>query len=155
MFHIRRRPDTMPKKKKKKGPRGEMEDGGMPRYDGPEKMPFLVEIKNDMSELPNGMRYMLPLNVTEVGSDKNMAIRGQHIQLYGNDIKPRHCLIAHTAGVVTVTPASKEALTFVDGQVIHDTTMLQHGMTVKFGNKHFYRFIDPGFEEVNKSQYFY
>lgn len=147
MFHIRRRPDTMPKKKKKKGPRGEMEEPGMPRYDGPEKLPFLVEVRNDLTEVPNGMRYTLPMNVTEVGSDKNMAIRGQHIQLYGNDIKPRHCLIAHTAGVVTVTPASKEALTYVDGQVIHDTTMLQHGMAVKFGNKHLYRFIDPTFEE--------
>lgn len=80
------------------------------------------------------------------------------LQLYGNDIKPRHCLIAHTAGVVTVTPAGKDALTYVDGQLIHDTTMLQHGMTVKFGNKHLYRFIDPNhhiIDEVRSIPYLY
>lgn len=81
MFHIRRRPDTMPKKKKKKGGRGEVDERGVTAYEGPERIPFLVEVRNDLSEVPNGMRYSLPLNVTEVGSDKNMATRGQHIQV--------------------------------------------------------------------------
>lgn len=39
--------------------------------------------------------------------------------------QPRHCVIAHTEGIVTVTPCSREAETFVNGQRIFETTILQ------------------------------
>ena len=60
---------------------------------------------------------------------------------------PRHCVIAHTEGIVTVTPTSREAETYVERQRIYETTMLKHGMTVQFGKSYAYRFCDPKFED--------
>ena len=70
-------------------------------------------------------------------------------QLHGPDIFPRHCVFAHTEGIVTVTPTHKDAETFVDNQRIYETTMLQHGMTVRFGKGHLFRLIDPNCENVS------
>lgn len=66
----------------------------------------------------------------------------------GPDIKPRHCVIAHTEGIVTVTPTAPDAEIYVDQQPVRETTMLRHGMTIRFGRNHVYRFVDPRFEEV-------
>ncbi|KAL1476697.1 hypothetical protein MTO96_036320, partial [Rhipicephalus appendiculatus] len=60
--------------------------------------------------------------------------------LQGPGILPRHCVIAHTEGVVTVTPSQPEAETYVDGARVFDTTLLQHGATVRFGRSHLFRF---------------
>ncbi|XP_013372801.1 PREDICTED: afadin isoform X15 [Chinchilla lanigera] len=46
-------------------------------------------------------------------------------------------------GVVTVTPRSMDAETYVDGQRISETTMLQSGMKVQFGASHVFKFVDP------------
>lgn len=46
-------------------------------------------------------------------------------------------------GVVTVTPRSMDAETYVDGQRISETTMLQSGMKVQFGTSHVFKFVDP------------
>ena len=86
--------------------------------------------------------------MTEVGAQRSMAVSGQYLQLYAPDIYPRHCVIAHTDGIVTVTPTSKEADTYVENQRIHETTLLQHGMVVRFGKSSAFRFIEPRFEEV-------
>ena len=71
------------------------------------------------------------------------------LQLTGHDVPPRHCVIAHTEGIVTVTPAVRDAETFVDNHRIYETTILQHGMIVRFGRMHAFRFGDPNVEEVN------
>lgn len=46
-------------------------------------------------------------------------------------------------GVVTVTPRSMGAETYVDGQRLSETTMLQSGVTVQFGSSHVFKFVDP------------
>lgn len=46
-------------------------------------------------------------------------------------------------GVVTVTPRSMDAETYVEGQRISETTMLQSGMKVQFGASHVFKFVDP------------
>ena len=70
-------------------------------------------------------------------------------QLFGPNVQPRHCVIAHTSGIVTVTPKSRDAETYVNGQRVHETTLLQHGMTVVFGKTNAFRFFDPLWEEVH------
>ncbi len=69
-------------------------------------------------------------------------------QLYGPDIHPRHCVIAHTDGVVTVTPTSRDAETYVGGHRCYETTLLQHGVIVRFGKGNIFRFLNPAVEEV-------
>lgn len=73
-----------------------------------------------------GRQHQLHLNVTEVGTDRSSAhTGGQSLQLFGPNIQSRHCVIAHTEGIVTVTPCSRDAHTFVNGQRIYETTILQ------------------------------
>ena len=70
-------------------------------------------------------RHILHPNVTEVGSER---MGGPNLQLFGPNIQPRHCVIAHTDGLVTVTPCSRDAETYVNGQRIYETTILQVGI---------------------------
>ncbi|XP_069950170.1 afadin-like isoform X2 [Cherax quadricarinatus] len=158
MFHVRRRPaDHGPRKRKKKpvkgagggGPGGDAHDH-RPRdpYFLPDRLPFLIELGPDGSELGGtGRQHQLHLNVTEVGTDRSTHTGGQSLQLFGSNIQPRHCVIAHTEGIVTVTPCSRDADTFVNGQRIYETTILQHGCFVRFGRIHNFRFIDPQQDE--------
>ncbi|XP_014251029.1 afadin isoform X2 [Cimex lectularius] len=155
MFHVRRRPaDFHPRKRKKKpqqgkwGQHNELLDY---RYeDGVDRLPFFLELNPDGSEIAGGSakRYKLHPNVTEVGSERGSPHgHGQSLQLFGPNIQPRHCVIAHTEGIVTVTPCSRDAETYVNGQRIYETTILQDGATVKFGRIHNFRFLDPCHEE--------
>ncbi|MGH0127463.1 UNVERIFIED_CONTAM: hypothetical protein FKN15_019152 [Acipenser sinensis] len=48
-------------------------------------------------------------------------------------------------GMVTVTPQSFDAETYVDGQRIADTTMLRNGMKVQFGS-YVFKFVDPSYD---------
>jgi afadin len=78
-------------------------------------------------------RHRLHPNVTEVGSERPINTAGsqqhghqsQSLQLFGPNVQPRHCVIAHTEGIVTVTPCSGNAETYVNGQRIYETTILQ------------------------------
>uniref|UniRef100_A0A8C0L4H6 Afadin, adherens junction formation factor n=1 Tax=Canis lupus dingo TaxID=286419 RepID=A0A8C0L4H6_CANLU len=58
-------------------------------------------------------------------------------------IQPHHCDLTNMDGVVTVTPRSMDAETYVEGQRISETTMLQSGMKVQFGASHVFKFVDP------------
>ncbi|EGI65288.1 Afadin [Acromyrmex echinatior] len=58
---------------------------------------------------------------------------------------PRHCVIAFTENIVTLTPCSRDAHTYVNNQRIHQTTILQNGAIIKFGRMHTFRFIDQKF----------
>ncbi|XP_075525931.1 adherens junction formation factor afadin [Dermacentor variabilis] len=129
-FHIRRRPaDYQPRKRKKKAPSG----GGTVLPE--EGLPFLQEVPQGGG--PPGPCHPIPLHMTEVGSAPSGS---QGLQLQGPGVLPRHCVIAHTEGVVTVTPSQPEAETYVDGARVFDTTLLQHGATVRFGRSHLFRF---------------
>ncbi|XP_076386957.1 adherens junction formation factor afadin isoform X12 [Megachile rotundata] len=150
MFHVRRRPaDYVPRKRKKK-PSGKWNELDH-RYED-ERLPFLVELNPDGSEVPNGAgaRHRLQPNVTEVGSERPIgpqAVQAQTLTLTGPTVMPRHCVIAFTENIVTLTPCSRDAHTYVNNQRIHQTTILQNGAIVKFGRLHTFRFIDPAPEE--------
>lgn len=70
-----------------------------------------------------------------------------HTQLFGPGILPHHCDLMHADGLVTITPASMDAETFVDGQRIADTTVLRSGVTVQFGATHVFKFVDPSYDQ--------
>lgn len=67
-------------------------------------------------------------------------------QLFGPGILPHHCNLMHADGLVTVTPVTLDAETFVDGQRISDTTVLRSGMTLQFGAAHVFKFVDPSYD---------
>ena len=71
---------------------------------------------------------------------------GPSVQLFGPGIQPRHSVIAHTEGIVTLTPCSPQAETYVNGHRIFETTLLQHGSVIRFGRSYQFRFIDPAHE---------
>uniref|UniRef100_A0A8C3WJH1 Afadin n=1 Tax=Catagonus wagneri TaxID=51154 RepID=A0A8C3WJH1_9CETA len=122
----------------------------------PEKLPYLVELSpgrrghfaycgyhphedgSDSRDKPK--LYRLQLSVTEVGTEK---FHDGSIQLFGSGIQPHHCDLTNMDGVVTVTPRSMDAETWVEGQRISETTMLQSGVKVQFGASHVFKFVDP------------
>nr|XP_042117840.1 afadin isoform X6 [Peromyscus maniculatus bairdii] len=163
VFQLKRRPpDYIPKKMKKHVEGKPLK--GKDRADGsgygsvlpPEKLPYLVELSpgrrnhfayysyhtyedgSDSRDKPK--LYRLQLSVTEVGTEK---FDDNSIQLFGPGIQPHHCDLTNMDGVVTVTPRSMDAETYVDGQRISETTMLQSGMKVQFGTSHVFKFVDP------------
>ncbi|XP_076674496.1 adherens junction formation factor afadin isoform X4 [Andrena cerasifolii] len=150
MFHVRRRPaDYVPRKRKKK-PSGKWNELDH-RYED-ERLPFLLELNPDGSDVPNGAgtRHRLQPNVTEVGSERPVgpqAVQAQTLTLTGSTVMPRHCVIAFTENIVTLTPCSRDAHTYVNNQRIHQTTILQNGAIIKFGRLHTFRFIDPAPDE--------
>ena len=77
-------------------------------------------------------------------SNSNSNRSSNSIQLLGPNILPRHCIITHSEGLITVTPCSREAETFVNGTRITETTILKHGMLVRFGKLHTFKFVDEG-----------
>ncbi|EHA98723.1 Afadin [Heterocephalus glaber] len=148
VFQLKRRPpDYIPKKTKKHTEGKTLK--GKERADGsgygsalpPEKLPYLVELSPDGSDSRDKPKlYRLQLSVTEVGTEK---FDDNSIQLFGPGIQPHHCDLTNMDGVVTVTPRSMDAETYVDGQRISETTMLQSGMKVQFGASHVFKFVDP------------
>ncbi|XP_055472068.1 afadin isoform X5 [Psammomys obesus] len=148
VFQLKKRPpDYIPKKMKKHVEGKPLK--GKDRVDGsaygsalpPEKLPYLVELSPDGSDSRDKPKlYRLQLSVTEVGTEK---FEDNSIQLFGPGIQPHHCDLTNMDGVVTVTPRSMDAETYVDGQRISETTMLQSGMKVQFGTSHVFKFVDP------------
>lgn len=127
MFHVKRKPaDYVPRKRKKK-PTTKWNEYDH-RYDD-ERMPFLLELNPDGTEINSGgMRYRIRPNVTEVGTDRpygTQAVQAQTITLSGPTVMPKHCVIAFTENIVTLTPCSRDAHTYVDNQRIHQTTIIQ------------------------------
>ncbi|XP_075858894.1 afadin isoform X2 [Microcebus murinus] len=163
VFQLKRRPpDYIPKKTKKhlegkplKG-KERVDAAGYGSALPPEKLPYLVELSpgrgnhfayynyhtyedgSDSRDKPK--LYRLQLSVTEVGTEK---LDDTSIQLFGPGIQPHHCDLTNMDGVVTVTPRSVDAETYVEGQRISETTMLQSGMKVQFGASHVFKFVDP------------
>merc|ERR1719232_1713943 len=119
-FHVKRRSgDSGGQRKKKTG----------------DNIPFLVELTPDGGD----RMFRIQPSVTEVGCE----VGPGGVQLPG--LLPRHCLIAHTEGAVTVTPCSPHAEVVVNNHRANETTILQHGSVVKLG-KTVWRFIDPSVE---------
>ncbi|XP_012994043.2 afadin isoform X19 [Esox lucius] len=148
VFQLKKRPpDYVPKKGRKpddKGPRGKVMDGPLHGSLAPEKLPYLVELSPDGSDSRDKPKlYRLQHSVTEVGSDST---DDGSIQLFGPGILPRHCNLMHSEGLVTVTPHSLEAETYVDGQRVTETAVLRSGATLQFGASHVFKFVDPSYD---------
>ena len=102
----------------------------------------MLELNPDGSDIPNGagVRHRLQPNVTEVGSERPIgpqAVQAQTLTLPGPMVMPRHCVIAFTENIVTLTPCSRDAHTYVNNQRIHQTTILQ----VCFCNQNIFPYI--------------
>ncbi|XP_048063481.1 afadin isoform X11 [Megalobrama amblycephala] len=154
VFQLKKRPpDYVPRKGRKPDTRMG-QHGSIP----PEKLPYLVELSpgrgshyayyyrhhedgSDSRDKPK--LYRLQHSLTEVGSERS---EDGSIQLFGPGILPHHCDLMHADGLVTVTPVSLDAETFVDGQRISDTTVLRSGVTVQFGATHVFKFVDPSYD---------
>lgn len=116
------------------------------RYED-ERLPFLLELNSDGSEISNGagVRHRLQPNVTEVGSERPIgpqAVQAQTLTLTGPTVMPRHCVIAFTENIVTLTPCSRDAHTYVNNQRIHQTTILQVCHLVCYETKSFFQCIN-------------
>ena len=125
-FHVRRRPahDGRGGRRKKKSAAGA------------DTLPYLLELTPEGGDT---RVVRLQMSVTEVGSEVSGGV-----QLPG--LHPRHCVIAHTeGGVVTVTPCNPGAEVAVNNQRVVETTILQHGVTLRFGRS-VWRFVDPAVE---------
>ncbi|XP_066472545.1 afadin isoform X5 [Tiliqua scincoides] len=157
VFQLKRRPpDYIPKRLKKQVDGKPLK--GKERVDGsgygsslpPEKLPYLVELSPDGSDSRDKPKlYRLQLSVTEVGTEK---FDDNSIQLFGPGIQPHHCDLTNMDGVVTVTPRNIDAETYVEGQRISETTMLQSGMKVQFGTSHVFKFVDPIQDHIPKGR---
>lgn len=138
MFHVRRRPaDYVPRKRKKK-PAGKWNELEHIRYED-ERLPFLLELNPDGTDISSGagVRHRLQPNVTEVGSERPIgpqAVQAQTLTLTGPTVMPRHCVIAFTENIVTLTPCSRDAHTYVNNQRIHQTTILQVCFLIQSGS---------------------
>jgi afadin len=92
-------------------------------------MPVLIELHPDGSEM---RRFPLLPPVTELGADPAAAgpggVPGAHCLQLGPApyLCLRHCILAYTdGGIVTITPASREAETFINNQRIIEPTIVQ------------------------------
>ncbi|XP_078261312.1 afadin isoform X3 [Rhinoraja longicauda] len=150
VFQLKKRPlDYIPKNARKQKEQDGRSSKGKERNDSspygsslpPEKMPYLVELSPDGSDSRDKPKlYRLQLNVTDVGTEKSDE---NSIQLFGPGIQSHHCDLTNMDGIVTVTPRSFDAETYVDGQHITETVMLQSGMNIQFGSSHVFKFVDP------------
>ncbi|XP_073483616.1 afadin isoform X4 [Aquarana catesbeiana] len=163
VFQLKRRPSDYFSKKNRKL-EGKPSKERMDAYGyslSPDKLPYLVELSpgrrnhfayynfhscedgSDSRDKPK--LYRLQLSVTEVGTEK---LEENSIQLFGPGIQPHHCDLTNMDGVVTVTPRSIDADTFVDDQRITETTMLHSGVKVQFGSSHVFKFVDPNHDQL-------
>lgn len=162
VFHLRRRanlPQHRRQKRRSKSPSrvptesisdkaiGERLANSFPEH----LLPYLREMSSDGRELdykPNIHR--LPMEITEVGSDKSMSSSNSYLELFAPHILPRHCVITNMDGIVSVERTSSDAEIYVDGRRIYESTRLNHGSVIKFGKLHTFKFCDPAYEEKVK-----
>ena len=108
-FHVRKKPQDLQLRRRKKKQLKEFisEPGlGVGPQGGPPE-PFLMEMNPDGTDVVGPgppQRFRLSPNVTEVGSDPAIQ-SGQSLLLPpAQFLHPRHCVLAYTDGIVTVTP---------------------------------------------------
>ncbi|XP_070602494.1 kinesin-like protein KIF14 isoform X2 [Erythrolamprus reginae] len=107
-------------------------------------LPNLVNLNED-PQLSEMLLYMIKEGETTVGKCKP---NSRHdIQLSGILIADDHCIIRHKDGIVSILPVG-EAKTYVNGECISGSTLLQHGDRIILGGDHYFRFNHP--DEVQK-----
>ncbi|XP_061681795.1 kinesin-like protein KIF14 isoform X2 [Syngnathoides biaculeatus] len=103
------------------------------------RLPNLVNLNED-PQLSEMLLYMIKEGQTTVGKLKSECTHD--IQLTGALIADQHCIITNTQGIVSITPMEK-AKTFVNGNLISESTILHHGDRVILGGDHYLRFNHP------------
>ncbi|GLD49925.1 kinesin-like protein KIF14 [Lates japonicus] len=103
------------------------------------RLPNLVNLNED-PQLSEMLLYMIKEGQTTVGKLKSGS--SHDIQLTGALIADQHCVITNIHGTVSITPV-ESAKTFVNGNLISDSTVLHHGDRVILGGDHYFRFNHP------------
>ncbi|XP_051233248.1 kinesin-like protein KIF14 [Dicentrarchus labrax] len=103
------------------------------------RLPNLVNLNED-PQLSEMLLYMIKEGQTTVGKLKSES--SHDIQLTGALIADQHCVITNIQGTVSVTPM-ENAKTFVNGNLISESTVLHHGDRVILGGDHYFRFNHP------------
>ncbi|KAM8874254.1 kinesin-like protein KIF14 isoform 2-T2 [Spinachia spinachia] len=103
------------------------------------RLPNLVNLNED-PQLSEMLLYMINEGRTTVGKLKSDS--KHDIQLTGALIADQHCVIINTQGIVSLTPTDN-AKTFVNGNLIFESTVLHHGDRVILGGDHYFRFNHP------------
>ncbi|XP_074525189.1 kinesin-like protein KIF14 isoform X2 [Halichoeres trimaculatus] len=103
------------------------------------RLPNLVNLNED-PQLSEMLLYMIKEGQTTVG--KLMSQSSHDIQLTGALIADQHCIINNIKGTVSITPM-ENAKTFVNGNLVSDSTELHHGDRIILGGDHYFRFNHP------------
>ncbi|KAM9384816.1 kinesin-like protein KIF14 [Pholidichthys leucotaenia] len=103
------------------------------------RLPNLVNLNED-PQLSEMLLYMIKEGQTTVGKLKSDS--SHDIQLTGNLIADQHCVISNIHSTVSIIPV-KNAKTFVNGNLIAESTVLHHGDRVILGGDHYFRFNHP------------
>ncbi|XP_059197955.1 kinesin-like protein KIF14 [Centropristis striata] len=103
------------------------------------RLPNLVNLNED-PQLSEMLLYMIKEGRTTVG--KLQSESRHDIQLTGALIADQHCVITNIQGTVGITPM-ESAKTFVNGNLISESTVLHHGDRVILGGDHYFRFNHP------------
>ncbi|GFR85480.1 kinesin-like protein KIF14, partial [Elysia marginata] len=110
------------------------------------RLPNLVNLNED-PQLSEMLLYVIKEGETRVGRDIDDS---RHIKLTGALIADKHCVINSQGGNVQITPLG-EAPTYVNGNLISDTTVLHHADRVILGGDHYFRFNHPMEVQKNKA----
>ncbi|XP_023235220.1 kinesin-like protein KIF14 [Centruroides sculpturatus] len=84
--------------------------------------PSLINL-NDDPQLSETLLYVLKPGITKVGRLEEQSTA--EIQLHGRLIASNHCVIKNEDRLLTITP-NKDALVYINGQLIIEITKLQH-----------------------------
>ncbi|XP_035630418.1 kinesin-like protein KIF14 [Oncorhynchus keta] len=103
------------------------------------RLPNLVNLNED-PQLSEMLLYMIKEGQTKVGQHKSAST--YDIQLSGALIADHHCVISNVNGEVSIIPI-ENAKTFVNGNLVSETTVLHHGDRVILGGDHYFRFNHP------------
>ncbi|XP_035996965.1 kinesin-like protein KIF14 [Fundulus heteroclitus] len=103
------------------------------------RLPNLVNLNED-PQLSEMLLYMIKEGRTTVGKLKPDS--SHDIQLTGTLIADQHCVISNIHNTVSILPLDS-AKTFVNGNLISESTVLHHGDRVILGGDHYFRFNHP------------
>nr|XP_005997779.2 PREDICTED: kinesin-like protein KIF14 isoform X2 [Latimeria chalumnae] len=103
------------------------------------RLPNLVNLNED-PQLSEMLLYMIKEGQIKVGKYKPTSTHD--IQLSGALIADDHCTIRNLNGIVSITPVG-DAKTYVNGNLISESTTLHHGDRVILGGDHYFRFNHP------------
>uniref|UniRef100_A0AAX7VW16 Kinesin-like protein KIF14 n=1 Tax=Astatotilapia calliptera TaxID=8154 RepID=A0AAX7VW16_ASTCA len=101
------------------------------------RLPNLVNLNED-PQLSEMLLYMIKEGRTTVGKSNS----SHDIQLTGALIADQHCVISNIHDTVSIIPM-ENAKTFVNGNLISESTVLHHGDRVILGGDHYFRFNHP------------